>query len=100
MPGAHRNGDKRSDSTQSKTIVTGQSTVYVNGQLWAVENDQESDGAGHLQSKSPGTIFINGKKVIVAQMDDAGPDPLCSLLGGEHCHPHPNDGSSDVSAYD
>lgn len=101
MPGAHRENDRRSDSTQSKTIVKGQSTVYVNGRLWAVEGDEETDGFGHLKSKSPGTIFINGKKVIVEGMDDAGPDGNCGRLGfdPEHCHPHPTEGSKDVIAY-
>jgi hypothetical protein len=99
MPGAHRANDRRSDSTQSKTNVSGQNTVYVNNQLWAVENDQESDGQGHLISKSPGTILINNKKAIVEQIDDASPDSLCPIRGGEHCHPHPNEGSSDVIAY-
>ena len=101
MPGAHRQGDKRSDSTRSTTIVSGQTNVYVNGKLWAVEGDQETDGFGYLKSKSPGTIYINGKKVIVEQIDDADPDSNCGKLGfdPEHCHPHPNEGSSDVFAY-
>lgn len=99
MPGAHRNGDKRSDSTQSTTIVSNQSTVFVNNKLWAVEGDMESDGMGQLISKSAGTVFVNGIKIIVEGTDDASPDPLCALLGGEHCHPHANEGSSDVFAY-
>ena len=99
MPGAHRENDRRSDSTQSRSTVTGQTTVFVNNKLWAVEGDQESDGMGHLISKSPGTIFVNNKKIIVEQLDDASPDSLCPIRGGEHCHPHPNEGSTDVFAY-
>ncbi len=101
MPGVHRENDMRSDSTRSKTVVKGQSTVYVNGRLWAVEDDEESDGFGHLVSKSPGTILINNKKAIVEQLDDAKPDAICGRLGAdpEHCHPHPNEGSTDVIAY-
>lgn len=99
MPGAHRNDDKRSDSTQSKTGVSLQTTVYVNNQLWSVEGDMESDGMGQLISKSPGTVYVNNIKIIVKDMDDASPDSLCPVLGGEHCHPHPTEGSSDVFAY-
>ena len=102
MPGAHREEDKRSDSTQSKTIVKGQNSFYVNEKLWAVEDDEESDGFGHLVSRSPGTIYINDKKAIVENIDDAKPDSICGRQGSdpEHCHPHPKEGSKDFFAYD
>lgn len=98
MPAAHRNNDQRSEG--STTQVVGQQTVFVNNQLWAVENDLDNDGGGTLISKSKGTVYVNNKKIIVINTDDADPDSLCFLLGGEHCHPHPQQGSGDVFAYD
>lgn len=102
MPAAHRENDKRSDSTQSKTIVKGQNSVYVNDKLWAVEDDEETDGFGHLISRSPGTIYIGDKKIIVEKIDDAKPDGRCGQQGAdpEHCHPHPTEGSPNVFCYD
>jgi len=97
MPGAHRDKDQRSE--MSLTRVLGQTTVFVNNELWSIEDDEDSDGAGGLISKSPGTVYINNKKVIVKDLDDAQPDSLCPIRGGEHCHPHPSTGSSDVNAY-
>ena len=40
MPAAHRNGDLR--TCGATTSVTGQSTVTVNGKLWAVLGDKDS----------------------------------------------------------
>ena len=92
MAGAHRNNDSR--NCGSKTIVTEQSFVFVNGQLWSVENDKEDHGHGELVSVSAGTVFINGKKVIVqtdhALDDDVGhPPPLT----------WPQESSSNVKVY-
>lgn len=74
MPGAHREDDTRYCS--ALTIAEGQSTVFVNGKLWAVENDPESHGEGRLISVVGSTVFIEGKKVIVfgdtATGDNAG----------------------------
>lgn len=92
MAGAHRNTDSR--NCGAKTVVSGQSFVYVNGLLWAVENDPEDHGNGQLVSVSAGTVLINGKKVIVltdaALADDAGhPPPLT----------YPQQASGNVKAY-
>ena len=99
MPAVHRENDSRSE--MSKTQVVGQQTVFVNGKLWAVEQDMDNDGMGQLISKSPGTVYINGKKIIVKDMDDSSPDSLCGMMGQhpEHCHPHPVEGSPDVFCY-
>jgi uncharacterized Zn-binding protein involved in type VI secretion len=46
-------------------------------ELWAVEGDQNSHGGGELiagGASSPGTVKINGKKVIVHESPAAGDD--------------------------
>lgn len=87
---AHRHGDQR--SCGATTVVSGQSFVTVDGQLWAVENDQNTHGAGGLIA-SKSYIKIGGKSVIVVT-DSANPDNLCPSLGGEHCNPKASSGSS------
>lgn len=72
MPGIHRDGDMRicGDLTQ----VTGQSKVFVEGKLVAVEGDQIYGGGAPLKAVyGTGTVEINGKKVIVALGDKALP---------------------------
>lgn len=96
MPAAHLHGDTR--ICGATTIVTGQSTVYVNGKLWAVDGDANSHGGGQLQA-SGSTVIINGKPVIVNAPDSASPDGLCPIPGGPHCAPATASGSGDVSAY-
>lgn len=73
MPGAHRNGDSR--FCGAKTNVQGQSSVVVEGKLWAVQNDPNSHGEGRLQAVygSP-CVVIEGKLVICAVGDKAGGD--------------------------
>lgn len=78
MPGAHRHGDSR--FCGATTVVEGQGTVFVNGKLWAVENDPNTHNEGRLIAVTGSTVFINGKKVIVAigdtaTVDDAGHSP-------------------------
>lgn len=72
MPGAHRNDDLR--YCMAKTIVVGQSTVRVNGKLWAVQDDPNTHGEGNLKSVVGSTVHIEGKRVIVAVGDIALPD--------------------------
>lgn len=96
MPPAHLHGDLR--ICGATTIVSGQSTVFVNGKLWAVEGDQNTDGGGELIA-SGSTIFIEGKKVIVHAPDHAAPDGQCPIPGGAHCDPMTAQGSGDTNAY-
>lgn len=77
---SHRNGDTR--SCGASTTVVGQSTVFVNGQLWAVLNDPNNHGNGQLINSGT-TVFIEGKPVIVHAPDTALPDNLCGGPGGE-----------------
>jgi hypothetical protein len=97
MPAVHRNGDSR--ACGATTVVSGQSTVYVNNELVAVENDPNSHGAGGLNaSVNPGTVFIEGKEMVV-NGSTAGADSLCVPLGGSHCAPSATSGSPDVFAF-
>lgn len=78
---AHRDGDLR--VCGAATIVAGQSTVFVNGKLWAVDGDPNDHGEGNLIHTGT-TIFIEGKPVIVDSHDPAVPDLLCGAgPGGE-----------------
>jgi uncharacterized Zn-binding protein involved in type VI secretion len=91
MPFSHRETDVR--SCGAITIVTGQNFVMVDGKLWAVNGDNNTDGDGALIS-SKTYVTINGKGVIVRN-DNAAPDTLCFTVGGDHCNPIA-DGYSDL----
>jgi len=73
MPAAHRHGDNRTCS--ATTTVIGQSTVKVNGKLWAVKDDTNTHSGGGLINSGT-TVFIEGKPVIVvgdqAKVDGQG----------------------------
>jgi uncharacterized Zn-binding protein involved in type VI secretion len=62
MPEVHRNTDDR--ACGAKTVVSGQTSVYVNGKLWAVKGDTNTHDAGGLINRFTG-VYINGKPVIV-----------------------------------
>lgn len=94
MPAAHRDGDGR--VCGASTTVGGQSTVFVNGRLWAVSGDPNSHGGGGL-IPSGSTVFVEGKPVIVDAPDGAAPDALCPAP--PHCAPDTAGGSPDVFAY-
>ena len=94
MPPAHRNSDPR--VCGAVTTVVGQSTVFVEGQLWAVNGDPNSHGDGALIA-SGSTVFIEGKPVIVHAPDTAVADALCPLP--PHCAPDTAGGSGTVYAY-
>jgi uncharacterized Zn-binding protein involved in type VI secretion len=95
MPMAHRNHDPR--VCGASTVVQNQSTVFVNGQLWAVKGTENSHGAGGLINTSGDSVFIEGKPVIVHGPDHASPDRLCP--GPKHCDPMTATGSPNVFAY-
>jgi hypothetical protein len=93
MPGAHRDTDSRNCGAQ--TIVENQSTVYVNGLLWAVNGDPDTHcHQGELSAiYGPLNVFINGINVICAAGDTAAPDtPDCEPP------PHPP-GATDPSGH-
>lgn len=93
---AHRHGDQR--VCGATTIVQGQTDVYVNNKLWAVEGDPNTHGNGQLIATGQ-TMFINNKKVICNTPDHASPDNLCPLGGAQHCDPMTAQGSDDTFAY-
>lgn len=95
---AHRHGDSR--VCGASTVVTNQSTVYVNNKLWAVEGDPNSHGAGALiPTAGEKNIIIEGKTVIVHGPDNASPDSLCIPIGDPHCNPATAQGSDDTFCY-
>lgn len=96
MPEAHRNNDLR--TCGASTVVSNQSTVTVNSRLWAVKGDPNNHGSGNLINTGT-TVTIEGKEVIVLFPDNAAPDGLCPISGGEHCNPKTAEGSPNVFAY-
>lgn len=100
MPRAHRDTDKR--MCQAETIVSGQSTVFVNMKLWAVEFDLDTHcNAGALRAVyGPPSVLIENKYVICAVGDDAELD----YEGCELEHPKgstkPLTGSPDTFVYE
>jgi uncharacterized Zn-binding protein involved in type VI secretion len=95
MAGAHRQTDSR--VCGATTVVTGQSTVFVEGLLWAVDGYPNTDGAGGL-IPSGSTVSINGKLVII-NGDHASADSQCIIIGPPHCDPFATSASSTVKCY-
>lgn len=91
---AHRNNDPR--VCGAVTVVQNQSTVYVNGELWAVRGSFNSHGNGGLINSTGDTIIIEGKPIIVHGPDAANPD---DLEVSPHDVPSTAGGSDDVSSY-
>ena len=93
----HRNGDSR--ACGASTTVIGQSTVYVNNKLVAVQNDPNSHGGGELNASiNPGTIFVENIEMVV-NGSSAAADALCPIDGGSHCSPSATSGSDDTFAF-
>lgn len=93
MPPAHRHNDLR--KCGANTVVEGQSTVFVNGKLWAVDHDPNTHGDGNLKP-SGATVFAGGKKVIVHAPDTTYvPDLLAHPPGPADTA----EGSGNVTAY-
>jgi hypothetical protein len=74
MPGAHRDGDSR--FCGAVTVVTRQSTVFVEDKLWAVAGDKNSHEAGFLIPVVGDSVYVEDKLVIVAIGDTATIDDL------------------------
>jgi hypothetical protein len=93
MARAHRHGDLR--NCGATTIVVGQSTVFVNGKLWAVDGDPNTHGNGNLKPITGSTVFCENKLVIVL------PDTCYNCDGADHCpsSDDPATASNDVFAY-
>lgn len=91
LPQAHRHNDAR--SCGATTVVQNQSTVFVNGELWAVKDTINSHQEGGLINSTGDTVFVEGINVIVHGPDHAKPDSL------GHPDPMTAAGSPDVFAY-
>ena len=92
MTAVHRHGDSR--TCGATTVISGQGTVFVDGQLASVDGDPNSHGGGALVA-STNQVFINGKMVVEVG-DSAGADSLCPVVGGAHCGPGSASGSPTV----
>lgn len=74
MPGCHRNDDSR--YCGAATIVTHQTKVRVNNQLWAVNGDLDTHKTGPLIAVYPTlTVRIENILIICAPGDHAGDEP-------------------------
>jgi len=78
---SHRQTDTR--VCGATTIVSGQDFVTIDGQLWAVDGDPNTDGGGGL-IHSQSFVTIGGIPIILAG-DSANPDDLCPVP--PHCGP-------------
>ena len=97
MPPVHRDQDKR--FCGADTIALLQQTVFSNMKKVAVVNDIDTHlNLGQLVSTSPGTVFIENKKMIVAMMDQSMPD-MIGMLQHITNFPTPATGSPNVFAY-
>lgn len=98
MPfGAHIHGHLR--ACGATTVVTNQSTVFVNDQLWAVVGDRNTHSlGGPLTNTTGSTIFVENKNVIVH-----GPDKTTgACISPIHLPPDTNQtaqGSGDTFCY-
>jgi hypothetical protein len=95
MPANHRDTDARVCGAQ--TTVQNQSSVYVNGLLWAVDRTTNNHGDGQLIPTGQ-TVEVEGKRVIVHTPDHADPDDLCPIPP-THCDPMTAQGSPDDFTY-
>lgn len=102
MPSAHRDGDKR--FCNADTIVVGQSTVFVNNKLWAVEGDPDTHCfEGNLKAfYGPRNVFIENKHVICAIGDQASSDKKSCNPLNKHVPPQtwPRGKSPNVKIYE
>jgi uncharacterized Zn-binding protein involved in type VI secretion len=86
----HRHGDGR--ICGHTTVVTGQSTVYANNKLIAVNGDPNTGGGGAIAAGSK-NVYINNK-LISNDGDGASPDGACPIA--PHCSPSTSGGSPNV----
>lgn len=99
MPMVHRHTDLR--ECGATTIVVGQSTVFVNNLLWAVDRDIDTHClAGPLKPvTAPKNVYIENKLAICAPGDSFySPDYQPPLCQPPH-NPPPVGGSPDTYVY-
>ena len=91
MPAIHRNGDPR--ACGATTIVSGQSTVFANEKLVAINGNLSTHGGATLNAGSK-NVFIAGVAVVKNTADTASP---CSV---PHSNTQTAGGSPDVNVGD
>ena len=94
MPGAHRDQDGR--KCGAKTIVTVNTSVKVNGKLWAIEDNECDHTGGPLKPVVGDSVKVHGVKVIVfgdeaKSPDNSGHNPTSETI--------PEEKSDNVFAY-
>ena len=82
MVAVHRHSDTR--VCGATTVVGGQTTVFANSLLIAVNGDPDSHGGGGLIAGS-NKVFINGIAVVNNTPDGSAADNLCPI--SPHCAP-------------
>lgn len=87
----HRVGDDR--VCGAVTVLNGNTTVFANNQLIAVDGDTNSHGSGELIAHS-NHFYCHGILVVNHTADSAHPDNLCPPE--PHCTPSTAEGSPDV----
>ena len=78
MPAIHRDTDGR--SCGATTTVNGQSSVFANALLVAVNEDPNTHGGGGLIADC-NQVFCEGKLVVNHSPDNAAADSICPI----HC---------------
>lgn len=92
MAAVHRDTDSR--ACGAVTVSSQGAGVYVNGLLWSINGDPDSEGDGQLIAAVK-NVFIGGQ-MVVKKGNNAAPDTLCFSVGGDHCNPLASSGSSNV----
>ena len=91
MAAIHRHGDAR--ACGATTVVSGNTTVYANSKLIAINGNINSHGAGALTAGS-NNVFIGGIAVVNNTPDSAAIDIL------EHTNTQTAAGSLNVNVGD
>ena len=91
MTGVHRNHDSRACGAQ--TVVTGNTSVFVNGRLVSVDGDPNTHDEGALIADC--NHFFCHSTLVVDNFDNASADALCPATP-VHCNPQAVTASDNV----
>jgi uncharacterized Zn-binding protein involved in type VI secretion len=83
----HRHNDSR--ACGATTLVTGQKTVYANGELVSVDQDPNTHDAGNLIAAC-NEVYVKSKKVVIVGNS-------ASADSEKHSNPASSSGSPDVN---
>jgi hypothetical protein len=93
MPSIHRSTDPR--TCGATTVVTGNTTVFANNLLVAINGNPNSHGGGNLVAAC-NNVFVHNILTVNHSPDSASADSLCPSVGGPHCSPSTAGGSPNV----